>query len=92
MHVCVRVCVCVCLCVHGILYCKSECEDFEMALQHKSKLQAYKELKWEIGFEDYLKYVKEAPSRLFQKFCSGTHGLSDELGRHAKRGWGTGVS
>ena len=33
-----------------------------------------------------LRYVKGLPSRLFFKFCSGTHGLFEELGRHAKRG------
>ena len=42
-----------------------EREKFEMALQHKSKLRDYRELKWEIGFEEYLEHVKEAPSRLF---------------------------
>ena len=30
-----------------------------MALQHKSKIQVYRELKQEIGFEEYLEYVKE---------------------------------
>ena len=29
-----------------------------MALQHKSKLLVYMELTQEIGFEEYLKYVK----------------------------------
>ena len=28
-------------------------------------MKVYKELKREIGFEDYLEYVKRAPSRLF---------------------------
>ena len=41
-------------------------------------------MKWETGFEEYLEYVKEAPSRLFLKFCSCTHGLFEELGRHDK--------
>ena len=45
-----------------------ECEEFEMALQHTSKLQVYRELKWEIGFEEHLEYVKVAPSRLFLSF------------------------
>ena len=45
----------------------------------------YRELKGEVGFEDYLEYVKEAPSRLFFKFCSGTHRLFEELDRHARR-------
>ena len=58
---------------------KKECEK----LQSISKLQVYMELKLEIGFEEYLEYVKAAPSRLFFKFCSGTHGLCVELGRHA---------
>ena len=57
-----------------------------MALQHKSKLQVYREFKREIGFEEYLECVKEAPSRLFLKFYSGTHGLFEELGRHDKEG------
>ena len=57
-----------------------------MALQDKSKLQVYRELKWEIGFVQYLEYVKGAPSRLVFKFCSGTHGLFEELGRHANGG------
>ena len=35
------------------------------ALQHKSKLRVYRELKREIRFEEHLEYVKEAPSRLF---------------------------
>ena len=46
---------------------KRECEEFEMALQHKSKLRVYRELKHEIGFVKYLEYVKKAPSRLFFK-------------------------
>ena len=57
-----------------------------MALQHKSKLHVYRELKREVGFEDYLEYVKGEPSRLFFKFRPGTHGLFEELGRHASRG------
>ena len=59
-----------------------------MALQHKSKLRVYRELKREIGFEEYLhvEYVKGTPSRLFLKFRSSTHGLFEELGRHNKRG------
>ena len=42
-----------------------ECWQFETALQHtcRSKLRVYRELKGEI--EEYLKYVKGAPSRLF---------------------------
>ena len=54
---------------------KRECKEFEMAIQHKSKLRVYRALKQEIGFEEYLKYVKEAPSRLVFKFRSGTHGF-----------------
>ena len=61
-----------------------DCEEFEMALQHNSKLGTYRELKQEVGFEEYLEYVKEASSRLLSKFHSGTHGLFEELGRHAK--------
>ena len=44
---------------------KRECEKFEMALGHKSKLHVYKELKRGVGFEEYLKYVKGPHSRLF---------------------------
>ena len=32
----------------------------------------------------YLEYVKEASTRLIFKFNLGTHGLFEELGRHAK--------
>ena len=42
----------------------------------------------EIGFEEYLEYVKGAPSRWFLKFRSSTHGLFEELGRHDKGGVG----
>ena len=63
-----------------------ECEKFEMALQNISKLCVYKELKQVVGVEEYLEYVKGPPSRLFFKFCSGTHGFFEEWGRHAKRG------
>ena len=34
----------------------------------------------------YLKRVKGPSSGLFFKFCSGTYGRFEELGRHAKRG------
>ena len=54
-------------------------------MQHKSKLRVYRESRREIGFEEYLKYVKGAASRLFLKFRSGTHGLFEELGRHGNR-------
>ena len=64
---------------------KRECEKFEMALQHKSKLRVYKELTRGVGYEEYLKHVKGPSSRLFFKFRSGTHGLFEELGRHTKR-------
>ena len=43
---------------------KRECEEFEMVLRHKSKLQVYRELQWEIGFEEYLEYVRGTPSKL----------------------------
>ena len=49
-------------------------EGFKMALQHKSNLCTYRELKWKVGFEEYL------------NFCWGTHGLFEELGRHTNRG------
>ena len=41
---------------------RRECEEFEMALQHKSKLCPYRELKREVGSEEYLEFVKGAPS------------------------------
>ena len=50
---------------------RRECEEFEMALRHKSKLRVYKELKRGVGFEEYLRYVKGPPSRLFFKFLFG---------------------
>ena len=65
---------------------RRECEEFEMALRRKSKLHVYKELKRGVGFEENLRYVKGLPSRLFFKFRSGTQGLFEELGRHAKGG------
>ena len=36
-----------------------------------------------VGLEEYFKYVRK---RIVFKFRSGTHGLFEELGRHAKRG------
>ena len=35
-----------------------KCEEFEMALQHKSKLHVCKELKCGVWFEEFLKNVK----------------------------------
>ena len=46
-----------------------------------------KELKRGVGSGEYLKLVKGPSSRLFVKFSSGTHGVFEELGRHAKGGW-----
>ena len=43
---------------------RRECEEFEVALQHKFKLCLYRELKWEVRPEEYLEFVKEVPSRL----------------------------
>ena len=63
-----------------------ECEGFEIPLQHKSKLRVYRQLKWEIGFDEYKEYVKRALSILFLKFRSNTRGLFMELGRHVKGG------
>ena len=40
-------------------------EEFKVALQHKFKLHLYRELKQEVGPEEYLEFVKGAPSRLF---------------------------
>ena len=44
---------------------RREHEEFEVALHHKSKLRLYRELKWEVRPEEYLEFVKGAPSRLF---------------------------
>ena len=44
---------------------KREYDEFQMAMQHKSKLYIYQELKHEIQFEEYLEYVKGVASRLF---------------------------
>ena len=57
-----------------------------MALQHKSKLRIYKELKCGFGFEEYSQLVKGPSSRLLLKLHSGTHELFEEQGRHAKGG------
>ena len=57
-----------------------------MALQHKSKLRFYRELKREIGFVAYLEHVKGAPCRSVFKLHSGTHGLFEEMGRQDKVG------
>ena len=64
---------------------RRECEEFEMGLRHKSKLCVYKELKYGVGFEEYLKYVKGPPSRLFFNFRSCPDGIFEEVGTHAKR-------
>ena len=45
---------------------RREHEEFEVALQQKSKSLVYRQLKWEVGPEEYLELVKEAPSRLFK--------------------------
>ena len=63
---------------------KKDFEEFKMALQHKSKLGVYKELKRGVGFEEYMHHVKGPSSRLFFKFRSVTQGISEELDRHAK--------
>ena len=42
---------------------KRECEEFEMCLQHKSKLQVYREVKRKVGFEEYFEYINGDPSR-----------------------------
>ena len=44
------------------------------------------DLKSGIGFEEYLKHEKGSSSKLLFKFHSRTHGLFEELDRHAKRG------
>ena len=59
---------------------KRECEEFEMALEHKWKLCVYKEQKRWAGFGEYLQCVKGPSFRLFLKFRSGAHGLLEELG------------
>ena len=44
----------------------SKLREFGMALQHKSELHIYmyKQLKMEVGLEEYLEYAKEAHARL----------------------------
>ena len=67
---------------------KREFEEVEMAVQHKSKLRVYKELKRGVRFEEYLKHVNGPSSMLLFKFRSGTHGRFEEWGRHAMGGGG----
>ena len=38
-------------------------------------------------YEKYLEHVKGTFSRLFLKIHSGSNGLFEELGRHAKGDW-----
>ena len=57
-----------------------------MALQHISELCVYRVLKQEVGLEEYVEYIKGSPSRLFLRFSSSTHGIIEELDRHAKKG------
>ena len=57
---------------------------FQVIVYSNIEITVYRELKQEIGFEEYLEYVKGTPSRLFLKFCSGTHGLFEGLSRHVK--------
>ena len=54
-----------------------------MASQRQSKLRVYKEMKWEVGFKDYSKYVKRASSTVF---CVSFwySWVFKELGRDAK--------
>ena len=59
---------------------------------YRDSLRVYRELKREIGFEEYLEYVKGAPSRLFLKFRSGTHAMGCLRSWLGIRGWVTGVS
>lgn len=56
-----------------------ELADFDMAMQHKSKLRIYKELKQgTLGLKS-IKNVHGALARLFCNFLSGTHGLVEEV-------------
>ena len=45
----------------------------------------YKRFRREVEFKRYLHRVVDAGTRLLFKFRSGTHGLSEELGRHRGR-------
>ena len=65
---------------------QGEFEEFEMAPQHKSKVCTciFRVCKWEVGFKEYLEYLKVAPT-LVLKFHLGTLGLFEELGRRASR-------
>ena len=42
--------------IHNVIESK-QFKEFEMGLKHKSKLCIYKELKREVGFEEYLEYI-----------------------------------
>ena len=46
----------------------------------------YRELKKEVGFEEYLEYVKGTYAMLFFKPCFDTHDLLEELCRQGNRG------
>ena len=51
----------------------------------KVKLQLYKTFGKEVDFKTYLHGVSDAGTRLLFIFRSGTHGLSEELGRQKRR-------
>ena len=54
---------------------KRECDEFEICLQHKSEVWVYREVKREVGFEEYFEHINGAHSRYIFKVCSGTHGF-----------------
>ena len=62
-----------------------ESKRFEKGLNAKVKLSLYKTFGKGIEFKKYLHGVADAGSRLLFTFRSGTHGLSEELGRHRGR-------
>ena len=71
---------------------KRECEEFEMCLQHKSKLWVYRKMKREVGFEEYFEHINKVLCGFFLKFRSGTPGLFEELGSYTKRDGVPGMS
>ena len=62
-----------------------ESRKFEEGLQCKVKLLLYRTFCKAVEFKAYLHGVCDAGSRLMLKFRSGTHCLSEELGRHRER-------
>ena len=66
----------------SFLYCKSVSKWKTIIVSTNGE-----KIEWnQVGFEEYLEYSKEALTGFLFKFCLDTHGLFEELDRHAKRG------